>query len=694
MRRRTLFVAAFALLFTAAAGLSGDAAPQNPAGATPSGQPQAAEPAPAQAGDPQPADRQTPADQPPIFRGGINFVRVDAIVTDRSGKPVAGLEAGDFEITEDGQPQKVETFKVVELDGGLIPGSDGPPRTIRTDTDEETEASRDDVRLFGVFLDDYHVRLETSLRAREDLARFVETQLGPSDMIGLMYPLEPLASVRFSRNHAGIARGLLQFKGRKYDYTPLNDIEQQYAYYPTETVERIRNQVSLSAINGLIIRMGSLKEGRKALLLVSEGYTYMVPPQLRSRVAGTPDFDNPARNNPLAGSNSLVEDRAAFLAGTEMEMDLREIYTLANRNNVAIYTVDPRGLATSEFGIDQNIGNSLDRTYLNSTMDTLRTLADETDGRAIVNRNDLTMAMKQIVMDSSVYYLLGYSSTVAPSDGKFHEIKVRVKKPGLQVRARRGYWALTVAETKRALAPSKPEPPSAVQQALAAISQPAARARPIRTWFGTERGASGKTRVTFLWEATPRPGARGSDTPATVLLTAVGKDGSLFYRGRVPAKDARVSFDAAPGPMEVRLSVEDADAGVLDSESRDVPVPDLTAPQTSLSTPQLFRARTVRELEQVKTDPKAVPTAAREFSRTERVFVRVQAYGPGASTPALSARLLNRGGETMAELPIDGAEAGIDLPLASLAPGEYLLQITAAGEAGEAQELIGFRVTS
>src|SRR4029077_8285469 len=88
----------------------------------------------------------------------------------------------------------------------------------------------------------------------------------------------------------------------------------------------------------------------------------------------------------------------------------------------------------------------------------LRTLAENTDGRAIVNRNDLANGMKQIIRDSSAYYLLGYSSTAAPADGKFHEIKVRVKRPGLQVRARKGYWALTAEETSRAPAPPNPAP--------------------------------------------------------------------------------------------------------------------------------------------------------------------------------------------------------------------------------------------
>ena len=78
-------------------------------------------------------------------------------------------------------------------------------------------------------------------------------------------------------------------------------------------------------------------------------------------------------------------------------------------------------------------------------MDTLRLLAEQTDGRAIVNRNDLAIGMKQITRDSSAYYLIGYNSSEAPTDGKFHNIRVRVKRPGVQVRARKGYWAFTAA---------------------------------------------------------------------------------------------------------------------------------------------------------------------------------------------------------------------------------------------------------
>jgi len=676
-------------------------------------QPAPAQPAPAQPG--QPAATPGPDGQP-TFRTGINFVHVDVIVTDKSGNMVQDLKPTDFEVVEQKQVQKIDTFKMIALDGGLIPGPDGPPRQIRTDFDEETEASRDDVRLFAFFLDDYHVRRESSMTARTQLARFVETQLGPSDMVGVMYPLTPTSAVRMTRNHDAVMTALDRFLGVKYDYNPRNDYERNIQYYPTETVEMIRNQVSMSALKALIMHMGGLKEGRKALILVSEGYSYLLPPQLRDAMAGFPGLGNPAAGNPNAGQGtSTVEQRAGFDAWTRLEDDLRDIYDLANKNNVAIYAVDPRGLSTGEFGIDQNINQQTSNDYLRQTMETLRTLAVETDGRAIVNRNDLTIGMKQIIKDTSGYYLLGYNSTFNGTDGKFHEIKVNVKRPGVQVRARKGYWAFTAADAARALAPPKPALPKPVENALNSIAAPTHSSRIVRTWIGTERGANGKTKVTFVWEPLPKsPGdaTRNTDIPARVSVTAIAPDGSPYFRGRVPTTTpgaaappatpstgpSRVSFEVQPGQVQLRLSVESADAEVLDSEVRELTIPDLTSTNTMLSTPLVFRGRTLPEFQKLKADQQAVPTPAREFSRTERVFVRATAYGPGGTNPAITAKLLNRAGQAMADLtvspqPSPSGSRDIDLSLSSLPPGEYVVEITATGDGGPAKELVGFRVT-
>ena len=632
------------------------------------------------------------------------------ILTDRNGNQIVDLQPSDFEVFEDNKPQKIESFKLVKLDGGTADSIKEPPRQIRTDADEEAEASRDDVRLFAIFLDDYHVRRGTSMSARVQLAKFVETQIGPSDMIGVMYPLESTASVRMTRNHSAVIRALQQFLGRKYEYEPKNQFEENYAHYPTETVERIRTQVSMSAIKSLIVHMGSLKEGRKALILVSEGFSYMIPPQMRNRDATQPGSGNPDAFNPFAGQNNPLEDRAAWSAGMDMDSDLRELYDTANRYNVSIYSVDPRGLSTGEFDIQDNISITTDQKYLQSTMDTLRVLAENTDGRAIVNRNDIAAGMRQITRDSSAYYLLGYNSSQAPSDGKFHEIKVRVKRPGVQVRARKGYWAMTADDTARALAPKKDERPSDVTNALNAVAARTSSAAVVRTWVGTSRGENGKTRVTFVWEPIPRtPGdtaSARSEPPSRVSVMAVGGDGSPYYRGKVegtpangatPAKGGQVSFEVNPGKVQMRLSVEGAMSQVLDTEMRDLTVPDLTSPQSMLGTPAIYRARTLRDFQTLKTDAAAMPIATREFSRTDRVLVRVPAYGPGDTPPTVAVRLLNRAGQPMADVPVTPApqhgEQQLELPLSGLASGEYLIEIKATSAAGEAKELLGFRVT-
>jgi VWFA-related protein len=669
----------------------------------------------------QPAGDQTP--QTPVFRTGINFVRVDVIVTDKNGGDVSDLKQADFEVLEDGKPQTIEAFKLVKLDGGVMPTNEGPPRAIRTDSDEETEAGRDDVRLFAIFLDDYHVREGASIASRGPISRFVDNQLGPSDMIGVMHPLDPIDSVRMTRNHSAVSRAIQQFRGRKGDYTPRNEFEERYFQASAEQVEQIRNQVSLSALKALIIHMGGLKEGRKALILVSEGYSNILPPSLRSPIAALPGFGNPNAGNSGAGQNDPNEERYAFFASQDLEFYMQGVYEVASQNNVAIYPVDPRGLPVFEFDIDQPVNPQTDRQFLGNTQQTLRNLAIETDGRAILNRNDLDVGMKQIMRDSSGYYLIGYSSTQAKSDGKFHAITVRLKRPGLQVRSRKGYWALTPeAASVSAAAARKPAIPAPVEAALtnlAASVQPKS-ARLVRTWVGTSRGQNGKTKVTLVWEPAPRAAGdrpvAAADQPARMMVMAVAPDGSPFFRGRVPEAvlasaappgpgaagtsaprgPSRVSFEVNPGKVQLRLSVEGSASQVLDTEVREITVPDLSTPKVAIGTPELFRARTLREFQQLQADANAVPVTGREFSRTDRVLIRVPAYSTGAGTAKVTARLLNRTGQPMNDLSVTPAASvsQIDLPLSGLAAGEYVLEIKASDGDTEATELIGFRVTA
>jgi VWFA-related protein len=645
-----------------------------------------------------------PAEAQPTFRTGINFVRVDVIVTNKQGTPIADLKQSDFEVLEDNKPQSIETFRLVKIDGTAPVETQ---REIRTRNDEERAAADDNARIFVFFLDDYHVRLGNSMGARKPLSEFIQNNLGPNDLVAVMYPLTPLDGVQLTRDHRSVIRAIERFEGRKFNYEPRNDIENRYALYPAETVERIRRQVSLSALEGLAVKLGALREGRKAVIVVSEGFTSVLPPQLRDPVASMPGVGNTARRNPMIGDNNINEDRADFAGQLDIQQEMQQVFNAANRSNTAFYTVDPRGLATGEFDIDENVSMTRSNTSLRQTQDTLRVLADETDGRAIVNRNDMARAMKQIVADSSAYYLIGYNSTQAPQDGKFHEIKVRVKRPGVEVRSRKGYWALTAADTARATAAAAPKagPPPAVSRALSSIADPL-RGRYVRTWVGTSRGEAGKTRLTFVWEPiAAAPGVK-RDSPTYVAVTAASPEGETYFRGRLPQEGAAadaakpggtVSFEVPPGRLQLRLQVGAA-SGALDNDDREIVVPDLTAAEVVFGTPRVHVARNALEFRAISKDLDAPPTAGREFRRTDRLVIRTHAYAPGEAPLTLTSRLLNKQGQRLAVIPVTApGSAGqpylVDLSLASLAPGEYLLELSATTEGQQpVNELVAFRV--
>ena len=354
-----------------------------------------------------------------------------------------------------------------------------------------------------------------------------------------------------------------------------------------------------------------------------------------------------------------------------MVSDLSLIFTEMNRNNTSIYAVDPKGLAPFEYDINQGVGLQIDRKYLEMGLDTLRALADNTDGRAIINRNDIGKGMQQIIRDASAYYLIGYNSAQAPTDGRFHKIDVDVTRKGVDVRARKGYWAYTAEDAARVDAP-RVEAPPAVTAALSTLVDPP-RGRPARFWIGTARGESGKSKVTFAWEPVPPvPGERrpGDEGVAYVTLTALAPDGRPLFRGRVPEQSASTTppaaspasvvavpvsatFEVPPGRMQLRVTVQNAAGQVMDSSTNDVNVPDYTVAAglarhaTAVSCPDAA-GRPGRQGQPIgdtvdRTGRLLAPSGCSfEWMRT----------GPGARAPIVTARLLNRAGTSMFDVPV------------------------------------------
>jgi VWFA-related protein len=534
----------------------------------------------------------------------------------------------------------------------------GRPRQVLNRDTEERESARDDVRIFGILLADYQICAQRSRAVREAMTSFIR-KLGPNDLIAVMQPLMSVRDLVFTYDHEAVLQTIQRFEGRRGDYNPRNAIEQQHALQ-LGGVERIRTAIVSDALKALSVRMGSMREGRKSLVFVSEGF----PP------------------------NWLTDVR-----------QVREVTQEANRHNTSIYAIDPRGLSPTgdtAATIYPGCGNVLPGTRLRMTQDTLRELADETDGRAIVNRNALEEGLDQLIRDSSHYYLLGYSSTVAQADGKFHQIRVRVKRPNVDVRARKGYWASTAEDASRATTPA-PVTPQPILDALAAIAAPSRDGRMVRTWVGASRGASGGGLVTVVSEV--QAGARG-DQSATLTIAATRPGaGTLFESQPVEIKPGmspqRLSFEAAAGPVEVRITVADREGNTMDRETRVIDVPDYGGTAVAVGTPRFYRPRTLREFQTLAADADAMPVATRDFARTDRLLIRFDAYAAGGGTAAPSAAILSRAGRKMFDVQIApaaaaGASHQIDLTLGSLPAGEYLLEI--AGGPDGPRQVAAFRI--
>ena len=583
-----------------------------------------------------------PQPQQPIFRAGTDLVRVDVTATIRGDEPVADLQPSDFEITDDDVPQVVETMKFVRVDGKRT--SDlNEPLEIRSREHAVQEAARDDVRLFGIFLDDYHIdkRPEITLPLREAITSFIN-QLGPNDLAVIMEPLDSLRDLKYTRSKPDMLARVHTFEGRRGEIFPLKSAVEEAQMSQRNWME-LRAGVTLSALGALATQLGGFREGRKSILFFSQG------PPVR-----------------LGGPNDLR---------------MKEAMAAANRGNVTIHVIDPRPLGTVGFGGD----------------DILRRIAYDTGGRAIVSTNDPERHLQSVMADASAYYLVGYTPTRRTNDGKFHEIKVRVKRRGVKVTARRGYYAASEKELTAAAEAAATPVNTALTGALAAIAD-STSTRAVNLWTGVSKGDGGRTRVTFTWEATP--GRASADKPARLEILPVDDGGKESLPGQViggaPGElPLMAHFDWPAGRQRLRFTSLTAAGETLDRWVRTQVVPDLSKSPIVLATPRFLRARNMIELRAIEANPSPSPAASARFAATERVLVEIECAAPAGEATQIKVDLLNAKGDVLRALdapPLANGRLRMPLPVSSLANSTYILRVTATAGEHSAEQWVAFRV--
>ncbi|HEX8634853.1 MAG TPA: VWA domain-containing protein [Pyrinomonadaceae bacterium] len=720
-------------------------------------QPRSAPPSPPAQTAPPPTTPTTPAPSPApddndddddVVRITTNLVQVDAVVVDRKGKQVTDLTPDDFEIFEDKRPQKLTNFSYILTESALpaastetvgatrrpadktsVPPPAPPPRRLRPEQVRRTMA---------LVVDDLGLSFESTAFVREALRRFVNEQMQPNDLVAIIRTSAGVGALQqFTSDkrqlHAAIERvkWFMNGRGGVAAFAPLQggdanllggamggetgggrsprgNVDDGNARTDDDVaaeLEDFREEIfavgTLGALNFVVRGMRELP-GRKSVLLLSDGFALFTPDRGRGR------------------SDRVLQS-------------LRQLTDLANRASVVVYSIDARGLVVPGVSAADDVSGMTpqqiedtfrDRSnFLFDTQSGLAYLSEQTGGFLIKNNNDLTGGIRRVVEDQKGYYLLGYRPDNATFDRRYHRISVRVKRPGLRVRTRTGFFG--VSDENR-----RPSRRTRDQQLLAAITSPFAspeiRLR-LTTFFGNTAEDGSFMRSMLYLDGNDVKFKREPDGKYKAVLDVVGvtfgdsgrvvestdriytltlaedlyrkmlRDG-LTYTMNVPVKKA--------GAYQLRMAVRDAATERTGSASQFIEVPDLKKNRLALSgllvggasqaqaqvAPAASSSASATGNGQAASDTLASP-AVRRFRQNSLLALAYAIYNARldktSGRPQLTAETrIYRDGQ----LIFDGAEqpVGLDQPDADakrlgvlaqfqlgaqLTPGEYVLQI-------------------
>lgn len=386
--------------------------------------------------------------QQPVFRATTDVIRTELRVRDSSGKFIPNLTMNDFEIFEDGVPQKL-THMVLTLGGRVMtelvpvvqPVSEGlilPPSPPVTDQSG---------RVFIIFIDDMHIQHKDTTLTRQILGQIRDTLIHDGDLIGIV-------STGFSSVEVD-----LTYDVKKKRFNEAINKVQGSALSPQEIINasqtadgpsgvRHNTFVAFKTAYDMLDQASRIQNRRKAFIYISEGYNFNPYTQSRYKnmqdlyASATPRSDQVIPGQ-VGGDNSLSTDdimrfRNPFetngqqFSEADLIAALAELTRTARRSNVTFYTLDPRGLqAGPDIGV--NLTNADFWSNARITTDSLKVLGDETGGFCICETNDYKRGLMRIDNEMSDYYLLGYVSSNPDPLKVIRKIEIRVKKEGLRL---------------------------------------------------------------------------------------------------------------------------------------------------------------------------------------------------------------------------------------------------------------------
>ncbi|HEU4693125.1 MAG TPA: VWA domain-containing protein, partial [Vicinamibacterales bacterium] len=384
----------------------------------------------------------------PDFTSRVELVTTDVVVRDNTGQFIADLKKDDFEVLEDGVPQKVVSFSLTH--GGRSYNIAAPPPApvaegiLLPPARPATDAAG---RIFFIFVDDLHLDFRNTGRIRDLFKKISEELVHEGDMFGIVSTGPSSIAIDLTYDRRRLAEAIKKISGAGLAPKDILDVPQGQQGPPEV---RHRAHVAFSTATDMMRQLEQVHNRRKAFIYVSNGYD--LDPfaktrakneaerygQLRSNVDNSDGSDGGSVNP----NDPTLRNSSNQFAFADLVSDLAEVTRAANRANTTIYTIDPRGLVGGP-DLDEKIDMMEYLDYVRSSQDSLRVLADLTGGLAVVNQNDFTKALKRIDQETSDYYVVGYYSSNPDPTKKRRSIEVKVKRAGANVWNRTSYTLKT-----------------------------------------------------------------------------------------------------------------------------------------------------------------------------------------------------------------------------------------------------------
>lgn len=374
------------------------------------------------------------------FTTSIDFVSKDITVRDAKTKQfLPDLKREDFTLLEDGVEQKIESFALSHggrLLSDVTPAAVAPPAgiilpSVRPPADTSG-------RIILIFIDDLHIEFKLTSRMRQLMKKISDQLIHEGDLFGVV-----------STGYSSIAQDMT------YDRKRIPEIISKISgagLKPADLVRaantadgpaevKYRANTAFSTAYDVLKNFSQITNRRKVFIYMSSGYDFNPFPDARKRFdaqqnsrGGSTDLGqtDPNAVDPSLLSNPFEEQNNEFHQA-DLVRELAELTRQANRANVTIYTVDPRGLTGGPDLDETDVSTSEYLDNVRTSQDTLRVIAELTGGFAVVNQNDFDKALKRIDAEASDYYVLGYYSNNPDPLKRRRAVEIRVNRPGVEL---------------------------------------------------------------------------------------------------------------------------------------------------------------------------------------------------------------------------------------------------------------------